>query len=149
MYLNFSGTNLGGGGTSLGPKTRTSVGWGGLAKFLPDGGTPQSPPGKKKPWNRQFIFASSSWNIYRIIMHTFLFHSLQFFSFFISNVSISFSPFIILSFLPSHLSLSSLYLFLHFLLSSLYSSLSLCLWWYAKNSQSGVGCFINRQFIFA
>ena len=53
MYLNFSnfsGTNLGWGGTSLGPKTGTSVRWGGLAKFSPDGGTPPSPPGKK-PWH--------------------------------------------------------------------------------------------------
>ena len=54
MYLNFSifrgQTSVGGGGTSLGPKTGTSVGWGGgLAKFrrMP-GGPPQSPPGKKK-----------------------------------------------------------------------------------------------------
>ena len=51
MYLNFSNfwerTPAGGGGTSLGPKTGTSVGWGGLAKFSPDGRTPSSPPGKK------------------------------------------------------------------------------------------------------
>ena len=53
MYLNFSnfrGQTSAGGGTSLDPKTGTSVGWGGLAKFSPDGGTPQSPqeknPGK-------------------------------------------------------------------------------------------------------
>ena len=51
MYLNFSnfrGRTLAG-GTSLGPKTGTSVGWGGggVAKFLPDGGTPQSPQEKK------------------------------------------------------------------------------------------------------
>ena len=32
-----------GGGTSLGPKTGTGVGWAGLTKFLPDGG---APPGK-------------------------------------------------------------------------------------------------------
>ena len=48
MYLNFSnfrGRTSAGGGTSLGPKTGTSVGWGGgLAKFLPDGGDPPSPP---------------------------------------------------------------------------------------------------------
>ena len=52
MYLNFSnfrGRTSAGGGTSLGPKTGTSVGWGGLVKFSPDGGTPQSPP-RKKPW---------------------------------------------------------------------------------------------------
>ena len=41
--------NLGWGGTSLGPKMETSVGWGGLAKFSPDGGDPPVPPGKK-PW---------------------------------------------------------------------------------------------------
>ena len=47
MYLNFWGRTSAGGGTRLGPKTGTSVGWGALAKFLPDGGTPQSPPRKK------------------------------------------------------------------------------------------------------
>ena len=50
MYLNFSSfrgrTSAGGGRrTSLGPKMGTSVGWGVLTKFSPDGGTP-SPPGK-------------------------------------------------------------------------------------------------------
>ena len=45
MYLNFSnfwGRNSAG-GTSPGPKTGTSVGWGGLTKFLPDGGPPVIP----------------------------------------------------------------------------------------------------------
>ena len=37
------------GGTSLGPKLGTSVGWGGLEKFLPDGGPPVYPPWKKNP----------------------------------------------------------------------------------------------------
>ena len=49
MYLNFKnfwGQTSDWGGTSLGPQTGTSVGWGGLAKFLPDGGTPQSPQEK-------------------------------------------------------------------------------------------------------
>ena len=43
MYLNFSnfqGRTWAGGGTSLGLKMGTSVGWGVLTKFLPDGGTP-------------------------------------------------------------------------------------------------------------
>ena len=48
MYFNFSnfqGWNSAG-GTSFGPKMGTSVGWGGLTKFSPDGGgTPQ----EKKP----------------------------------------------------------------------------------------------------
>ena len=49
MYLNFSnfwGLTSAGGGTSLGSKTGTSVRWGGLATFLPDGGPP-SPPREK------------------------------------------------------------------------------------------------------
>ena len=53
MYFNFShfrGRTSAGGGTSLGPKTGTSVRWGWLAKFSPDGGTPSPPPGKK-PWS--------------------------------------------------------------------------------------------------
>ena len=44
MYLNFSnfrGRTSAGGGTSLGPKTGTNVGWGHLAKFSSDWGTPQ------------------------------------------------------------------------------------------------------------
>ena len=47
MYLNFSNFRgrTSAGGTSLGPNMGTSVGWGGLAKFSPDGGTPV-PPGK-------------------------------------------------------------------------------------------------------
>ena len=52
MYSNFSnfrGWTSAGGGTSLGPKTGTSVGWGGLAKFSPDGG---DPPRKKNPVSR-------------------------------------------------------------------------------------------------
>ena len=48
-FFKFSGTNLGWGGTSLGPKMGTSVGWGGLAKFSPDGGTPPVPPQEKNP----------------------------------------------------------------------------------------------------
>ena len=49
MYLNFANfrEQTSAGGASLGPKTGTSVGWGGLTTFLPDGGTPSSPPGKK------------------------------------------------------------------------------------------------------
>ena len=46
MYLKFSGMNLGwGGGTSLGPKTGTSVGWGDWQNFRRMGGPPV-PPGK-------------------------------------------------------------------------------------------------------
>ena len=44
MYLNFSifrGRTSAGGWTSLGPKMGTSVGWGGLTIFLPDGQSPQ------------------------------------------------------------------------------------------------------------
>ena len=42
-FFKFSGTNLGWGGTSLGPKTGTSVGWGGdWQNFRRMGGTPQS-----------------------------------------------------------------------------------------------------------
>ena len=52
MYLYFKkknwGRNSAGGGQALVQKTRTSVGWGGLAKFLPDGGTP---PGKNPGWD--------------------------------------------------------------------------------------------------
>ena len=49
IHLNFSNFRgrTSAGGPSLGPKTGTSVGWGGLTKFLPDGGDPQSP--RKKP----------------------------------------------------------------------------------------------------
>ena len=45
-FFKFSGTNLGGGGTSLGPKTGTSVGWGDWQNFCQMGGPP-SPPRKK------------------------------------------------------------------------------------------------------
>ena len=48
-FLNFRGRTSAGGGTSLGPKTGTSVGWGDWQNFCRMGGTPQSPPGKK-PW---------------------------------------------------------------------------------------------------
>ena len=46
MYLNFSNfrgrTSAGGGGTSLGPKTGTSVRWGGIGKIVAGwGGPPQ------------------------------------------------------------------------------------------------------------
>ena len=55
MYLNFSnfrGRTSAGGGTSLGPKMGTSVGWGDWQNFRRMGGTPRgtpSPP-RKKPW---------------------------------------------------------------------------------------------------
>ena len=49
MYLKFSNFRgrTSAGGTSLGPKTGTSVGWGGIDKIFTDGGTPPVPlPGK-------------------------------------------------------------------------------------------------------
>ena len=53
MFLNFSnfrGRTSAGGGTSLGPKTGTSVGWGGIGKiFAGWGEPPQSPPQEKNP----------------------------------------------------------------------------------------------------
>ena len=59
MYLklsNFRGRTSAG-GTSLGPKTGTSVGWGGgLAQFLPDGGNPPVPPGKNPGYYAQLLF---------------------------------------------------------------------------------------------
>ena len=39
---------MGGGGTSLGPKLGTSVGWGGLANFRRIGGPPSPPPPGKE-----------------------------------------------------------------------------------------------------
>ena len=56
MYFNLSNfrgrISAGGGGTSLGPKTGTSVGWGDWQNFCRMGGTP-SPPRKKTlhRWN--------------------------------------------------------------------------------------------------
>ena len=53
MYLNFSNfrerTSAGGGGTSLGPKMGTSVGWGGggIDKIFVGWGTPPVPLRKK------------------------------------------------------------------------------------------------------
>ena len=69
MYLNFSNfreRTSAGGGTSLGPKMGTSVGWGGLAKFSPDGGEPpvppSPPPGKKPCWPQmKFDLVLGTW----------------------------------------------------------------------------------------
>ena len=55
-FFKFSGTNLGWGGQALVQKQGQVSDGGGLAKFLPDRGTPQSPPGK----NPAFFF---SWKI--------------------------------------------------------------------------------------
>ena len=55
MYLNFSnfrGRTSAGGGTSLGPKTGTSVGWGGIGKIFAGWGDPPSPPQEKNPATR-------------------------------------------------------------------------------------------------
>ena len=56
MHLNFSnfrgGTSAG--GTSLGPKTWTSVRWG-IGKIFADGGTTPVPPGKKTLQNYQVL----------------------------------------------------------------------------------------------
>ena len=62
MYSNFSnfwGRTLAGGGTSLGPKTGTSVGWGELTKFLPNGGTPS--PSREKLWGGTTTHKFISW----------------------------------------------------------------------------------------
>ena len=48
-FCKFSGTNLGWGRTSLGPKTGTRVGWQELTNFSLDGGTPSPPSPGKKP----------------------------------------------------------------------------------------------------
>ena len=51
MYLNFSnfrGRTWAGGGTSLGPKTGTSVGWGDWRNFRQMGGPPVSQEKKKQ-----------------------------------------------------------------------------------------------------
>ena len=59
MYLNLSNfwwrTLAGGGGTSLGPKTGTSVGWEGLTKFLLDGGTLPVPLEKNPETHYQIV----------------------------------------------------------------------------------------------
>ena len=44
-FSNFRGRTSAGGGTSLGPKTGTSVGWG-IDKIFTGWGDPQVPPGK-------------------------------------------------------------------------------------------------------
>ena len=50
-FFKFSGTNLGWGGDKPWSKNGDKCRMGGLAKFSPDGGTPQSPP-EKNPGSR-------------------------------------------------------------------------------------------------
>ena len=67
MYLNFSNFRgrTSAGGSSLGPKTGTSVRWGGLATFSPDGGPPSPPQEKTLPVNRINVYICDALQQYR------------------------------------------------------------------------------------
>ena len=72
MYLNlsnFRGRTSAGGGTSLGPKTRTSVRWGYWQNFRPMGGPP-SPPPEKNP-----VFHQGNGIIIQPIIYFYYFNS--------------------------------------------------------------------------
>ena len=62
MYLNFSNFRgrTSAGGTSLGPKRGTSVGWGDFTKFSLDGGTGESPQEKPCPLGLPQVFCRES-----------------------------------------------------------------------------------------